>query len=160
MKETIHLSSLRLPLFLTRLSIFLFLLPWQLMRFSKPESINNISQKYYKFSMPEIGSTLTGVLMMALLIAFLVGFQKRLSYGLVALLHGIGTAMTIPNLIRYIAFAMKTHFWLSKNSARIQSYLRAVSMSKARRPITRHIGSSDNITAITNRPNTQCLSVK
>ena len=98
-KETIHLSSLRLPLFLTRLSIFLFLLPWQLMRFSKPESINNISQKYYKFSMPEIGSTLTGVLMMALLIAFLVGFQKRLSYGLVALLHGIGTAMTIPNLI-------------------------------------------------------------
>ena len=49
--------------------------------------------------MPEIGSTITGVLMMALLIAFLFGFKKRMSYGLVALLHGIGTAMTIPNLI-------------------------------------------------------------
>ena len=99
MKETIHLSSLRLPLLLTRVSIFLFLLPWQLMRFSKPESINNISQKYYKFAMPEIGSTITGVIMMALLLAFLLGFKKRISYGLIALLHGIGTAMTIPNLI-------------------------------------------------------------
>ena len=98
-KETIHLSNLRLPLFLTRLSIFGFLLPWQLMRFTKPDSINGIAQKYYKFSMPEIGSTITGVLMMALLIAFLFGFKKRMSYGLVALLHGIGTAMTIPNLI-------------------------------------------------------------
>lgn len=98
-KETIHLSNLRLPLFLTRLSIFLFLLPWQLMRFSKPEGIDRIAQKYYKFSMPEIGSTITGVVMMILLVAFLLGFKKRISYGLVALLHGIGTAMTIPNLI-------------------------------------------------------------
>lgn len=98
-KETIHLTSLRVPLFLTRLSIFLFLLPWQLMRFSKPESIDGIAQKYYKFSMPEIGSTLTGVFMMVLLVAFLFGFKKRISYGLVALLHGIGTAMTIPHLI-------------------------------------------------------------
>ena len=91
--------TLRLPLFLTRLSIFLFMLPWQLMRFTKPDVINNISNKYYKFSMPEIGSTITGVLMIALLIAFLVGFKKKISYLLVLLLHGIGTVMTIPNLI-------------------------------------------------------------
>ena len=91
--------TLRLPLFLTRLSIFLFMLPWQIMRFTKPEAINSISNKYYKFSMPEIGSTITGVLMMALLIAFLVGFKKKISYLLVLVLHGIGTVMTIPNLI-------------------------------------------------------------
>lgn len=91
--------TLKLPLFLTRLSIFLFMLPWQLMRFTKPEAINNISSKYYKFSMPEIGSTITGVLMIALLIAFLVGFKKKISYLLVLILHGVGTVMTIPNLI-------------------------------------------------------------
>lgn len=91
--------TLRLPLFLTRLSIFLFMLPWQIMRFTKPDVINNISNKYYKFSMPEIGSTITGVLMIALLIAFLIGFKKKISYLLVLILHGIGTAMTIPNLI-------------------------------------------------------------
>ncbi|WP_026940895.1 hypothetical protein [Hellea balneolensis] len=91
--------TLKLPLFLTRLSIFLFMLPWQIMRFTKPEVIDNISNKYYKFSMPEIGSTITGVLMMALLLAFLIGFKKKISYLLVLILHGVGTAMTIPNLI-------------------------------------------------------------
>lgn len=91
--------TLRLPLFLTRLSIFLFMLPWQIMRFTKPDVINNISNKYYKFSMPEIGSTITGVLMIALLLAFLIGFKKKISYLLVLILHGIGTLMTLPNLI-------------------------------------------------------------
>lgn len=91
--------TLKVPLFLTRLSIFLFMLPWQLMRFTKPEAINSISNKYYKFSMPEIGSTITGVLMMALLLAFLVGFKKKISYLLILILHGIGTLMTVPNLI-------------------------------------------------------------
>ena len=91
--------SLKLPLFLTRLGLFLFMLPWQLTRFKNPEMIDTISKTYYKFSMPEVGSTITGVLMMALLIAFLVGFKKKISYLLVLVLHGIGTVMTIPNLI-------------------------------------------------------------
>ena len=91
--------TLKLPLFLTRLSIFLFMLPWQLMRFTKPEVINNISNKYYKFSMPEIGSTITGVFMIALLVAFLVGFKKKISYLLVLVLHAVGTLTTIPYLI-------------------------------------------------------------
>ena len=91
--------TLKLPLFLTRISIVMFMLPWQIMRFTKPDVINNISNKYYKFSMPEIGSTITGVLMIALLLAFLVGFKKKISYLLVFILHGIGTLMTIPNLI-------------------------------------------------------------
>ena len=91
--------SLKLPLFLTRLFIFLFMLPWQLMRFTKPEVIDNISSKYYKFSMPEIGSTISGVVMMVILLAFLVGFKKKISYGLVLLFHTIGTVMTIPYLI-------------------------------------------------------------
>ncbi len=93
------MTNLRLPLFFTRLSIAVFLLPWQLMRFSKPETISNISQKYYKFSMPEIGSIVTGVLMMVLLLAFVAGFKKRISYGLVLVLHTIGTLTTIPYLI-------------------------------------------------------------
>jgi len=45
--------TLKLPLFLTRLSIFYFMLPWQLMRFTTPESVIGIAKKHYKFTMPE-----------------------------------------------------------------------------------------------------------
>lgn len=94
------MTSLKIPLFLTRISIVAFFLPWQLMRFTKPDSIAGIAKKYYKISsVPEIASTVTGVLMMALLLAFLVGFKKKISYGLVMILHGLGTLMTLPNLI-------------------------------------------------------------
>jgi len=40
--------------------------------------------------------------MMALLLAFLLGIKKRISYGLVLLLHllhAVGTLMTLPTLI-------------------------------------------------------------
>lgn len=93
------MPNLKIPLFVTRLFIFLFMLPWQLMRLTKPEVVNNISTKYYKFSMPEIGSTISGVLMLALLVAFLIGFKKKISYGLVLAFHALGTLMTIPFLI-------------------------------------------------------------
>jgi len=79
------------------------MLPWQVARFTKPEMIEAISSKYYKFSMPEIGSTISGILMMALLLAFLVGFKKKISYLLVLILHGVGTLMTLPNLIPGLA---------------------------------------------------------
>jgi uncharacterized membrane protein len=92
-------NSLKAVLLFTRLAIFYFLLPWQLIRFAKPEAINNISNKYYKFAASEMFSMISGVLMMLLLIAFVTGFKKRISYGLVLILHTIGTIMTTPYLI-------------------------------------------------------------
>lgn len=102
--------TLKLPLFLTRLSIFYFMLPWQLMRFTTPESVIGIAKKHYKFTMPEAVPMITGVLMMILLIAFVMGFKKKISYLLVLILHALGTLMTLPKLIIglesfYILFA-------------------------------------------------------
>lgn len=91
--------SLKLPLFLTRLSVFYFMLPWQLMRFTAPERVVGIAKKHYKFTMPESASLITGIIMMAILIAFVIGFKKRISYGLVLVLHAVGTLMTLPRLI-------------------------------------------------------------
>lgn len=91
------MPKLRLPLFLTRLSIFYFLLPWQLMRFLEPESASGIAKKYYH--LPGLSSTVglaIGVFWMVLLVAFLVGFKKRISYGLVFLLHSIGIIVALP----------------------------------------------------------------
>jgi len=91
--------NLKLPLFLTRLSIFYFMLPWQLMRFTKPEQIVGIAKTHYKFTMPESLPLITGVIMMALLLAFVAGFKKNITYLLVFILHAVGTLMTLPKLI-------------------------------------------------------------
>lgn len=96
----VTMTHLRLPLFLTRLSIAVFLLPWILMRFIKGgESAKNISQKYYFFEQPDILTTLIGVGWLVLLAAFLVGFKKKISYLLVFLIHGVGTAFSLRFMI-------------------------------------------------------------
>ena len=49
--------------------------------------------------MPESLPMITGIIMMALLIAFVVGFKKKITYLLVFILHAVGTLMTLPKLI-------------------------------------------------------------
>ncbi|GLQ19359.1 hypothetical protein ACFFUB_13120 [Algimonas porphyrae] len=94
------MPKLRLPLFLTRLSIFYFLLPWQVMRFTRPESAEGIAKKYYHVSaLPESVGLVIGVFWILLLLAFLVGFKKRISYGLVFLLHAGAIIVALPAYI-------------------------------------------------------------
>ena len=83
------MTKLRLPLFLTRLSIFYFMLPWQVMRFTNPEQINNIANTYYHqdAGVPAVLNTAIGVFWIVLLLAFVTGFKKRISYGLMFVLH-------------------------------------------------------------------------
>lgn len=91
------MTKLRLPLFLTRLSIFYFLLPWQLMRFTSPEAADRIAKKYYHVSgLNETVGLVIGVLWMALLIAFLAGFKKTFSYALVFILHAGAIIVALP----------------------------------------------------------------
>jgi len=94
------MPKLRLPLFLTRLSIFYFLLPWQVMRFTKPDAVSGIAKKYYHVN--GLGDTvglIIGVLWMALLIAFLVGLKKKISYALVFVLHAGAVLIALPSYI-------------------------------------------------------------
>ncbi len=94
------MQNLKYPLFFTRLTTFYFLLPWVLMRFTAPEKAAGIAKKYYLIeSLPGVFSTLIGIAWLALLIAFLIGYKKKWSYGLVLFLHTLGTAFTLPYLI-------------------------------------------------------------
>ena len=95
------MSNLRIPLFATRLFITLFLLPWTLMRFTRPEAAKGVADRYYGplGGMPDAVFLVIAILMAALLLAFAIGFRKRISYSLVLVLHTIGTVMTIPYLI-------------------------------------------------------------
>ncbi|MGB6231588.1 MAG: hypothetical protein WBF53_15845, partial [Litorimonas sp.] len=78
-----------LPLFITRLSIFYFLLPWQVMRFTNKEQIDNIANTYYHQSggVPELLNTVVGVAAILLLVLFVIGFKKRITYLLVLIFH-------------------------------------------------------------------------
>lgn len=94
------MPNLKIPLFATRILIALFLLPWTAMRFTSADSAQGIANKYYKIGfLPDIAFTVIAVFMALLLIAFTIGFRKRISYGLVFVLHTIGTIMTIPTML-------------------------------------------------------------
>ena len=95
------MPNLRIPLFATRIFIALFLLPWTLMRFTRPDAAKGVADRYYGplGGMPDAVFLIIAIFMAALLLAFTIGFKKRISYGLVLLLHAVGTAMTIPYLI-------------------------------------------------------------
>jgi len=100
LKMGVKMTQLRLPLFLTRLSIFYFLLPWQLMRFTNPESASGIAKKYYHVGgLNETAGLVIGIFWMALLIAFLTGFKKTISYGLVFVLHTGAILLALPSYI-------------------------------------------------------------
>jgi len=92
--------ALKLPLFLTRLSIAIFLAPWVYMRLTQVEAGKGLFAKYYKIpNMPDIVAMGIAGLWLIVLIAFVLGFKKKLSYGLVLLFHTVGTLFTIPYLI-------------------------------------------------------------
>lgn len=83
---------LRGPLLFLRLSVFMVMLMWTLDKFVRPEHAATVFEKFYNIG--GIGQSLMftfGVLELALLAAFVLGYRKRLSYGLVFLLHGIST---------------------------------------------------------------------
>lgn len=95
------MTKLRVPLFLTRLSIFYFMLPWQVMRFTNPEQINNIANTYYhqEAGVPATLNTAIGVFWILLLLAFVTGFKKRISYGLMFVLHLCAILLSIQAYI-------------------------------------------------------------
>ena len=80
------------------------------MRFTGPEVIQGIAKTHYKVPVSGTLSTITGVLMIVLLIAFLIGFKKKISYGLVFLVHALGTIMTLPSILKGAQALMSAKF--------------------------------------------------
>ncbi len=84
----------RLPLALMalRLSIFLVMLVWTIDKFVNPSHSAAVYTKFYFIG--GLGNTafsVIGVAELALIVAFVAGFKKRITYGAVLLLHAIST---------------------------------------------------------------------
>jgi len=75
-----------------RLTVFVVFLVWTLDKFLRPEHASAVFQNFY-FS-PGFGPTASyaiGGLQLVIIVAFVLGFQKKYSYGAVFLMHLIST---------------------------------------------------------------------
>ena len=84
----------RLPLVLLmlRLSVFLVMFVWTLDKFINPEHATKVYEHFYFIG--GLGNTaiaVIGIIEIIILLGFLVGFQKRYTYGAVFLFHAIST---------------------------------------------------------------------
>jgi hypothetical protein len=96
-------KKLPLSLLILRLSLVLFLLPWVIEKFTKPEQTGKIFAHFYHIdALPIMGSYAIGGAWVLLLLAFATGYKKRISYFIVMALHGIGTVFTWPQLLPFL----------------------------------------------------------
>lgn len=88
-------SRIPLILFLLRVSVFVVMLMWTLDKLVRPQHAISIFEGFY--SVKGVGATMVYGLAIAellLLVAFVIGFARRVTYGLVLLLHGLTTVVS------------------------------------------------------------------
>jgi putative oxidoreductase len=106
----------RLPLvlLLLRLSVFLVMAVWTADKFFKPAHAAKVFETFYKIG--GLGNTIIygiGVIQLLIIIGFVVGFKKPLTYGAVLLMHAVSTLSSLPryfqpfdNLLFFAAWPM------------------------------------------------------
>jgi len=96
-------SSLPAALLGLRASVFMVMLMWTLDKFIRAGHAAKVYSNFY--SLPEWGKSVflfIGALELALLLGFVIGYKKRITYGLVLLLHAIST-LSSYKLLRFSA---------------------------------------------------------
>ncbi|MEO0770846.1 MAG: hypothetical protein AAFY72_15740 [Cyanobacteria bacterium J06649_4] len=89
-----------LVLLLTRISIFIAMMIWVADKFVQPDHAAAVFESFYNISGIGAGiSYAIGAIQLAIMIAFLLGFKKTLSYGLVLLMHGASTLVSFPKYL-------------------------------------------------------------
>lgn len=89
-----------LALLFTRISIFIAMIIWVIDKFVNPDHAAAVFKAFYGISGLGTGiSYLLGAVQLAIMIAFILGFQKKISYGLVLLMHAASTIVSFPKYI-------------------------------------------------------------
>ena len=93
------LNRQSLSLFTLRISIFIVMFMWAIDKFINPAHAAAVYRKFYNI---DIGQPLLSVLACAeivLLVGFLFGVKRFITYGLVLLLHGVSTLSSWPKYL-------------------------------------------------------------
>ncbi|MFT4941670.1 MAG: hypothetical protein ACI88A_004740 [Paraglaciecola sp.] len=107
-------SRLQWSLLSMRVGVFIVMFFWTLDKFMNPGHSIKIFEKFYAISgLSENIAYLLGALQLLLIFAFLAGVKKRLTYGLIFLLHGGSTLSALTyyldpfnNLLFFAAWPM------------------------------------------------------
>ncbi len=95
-------ASQRLPLalFFLRLGVFIVMLMWTLDKLVKPEHAAKVFKKYYFIGgFDQTLFYVIGIVELMIILAFVAGFMKRWTYGIVLLLHAVSTLATFGNYL-------------------------------------------------------------
>lgn len=85
-------ARVALSLLLLRVGVFVVFFAWTMDKFFKPDHAAKVFQKFYGIGgVGPVSLYLVAALELALILAFLAGFRKRLVYGLVLALHAVST---------------------------------------------------------------------
>ncbi len=103
-----------LALFLLRLGVFLVMALWTLDKFVNPQHAARVFAKFYFIGgLGNAAFYAVGAVELVILLGFLAGYQKRVTYGAVLLFHGISTLASFPmylmpftNLLYFAAWPM------------------------------------------------------
>ncbi len=110
-------KRLSLTLFVLRISVFFVFLMWTLDKFFRPEHGAAVFESFYFIG--GLGNTfiyIIGGIQMLIILAFVAGFQKKISYLLVLFMHAVSTFSAFkiyltpfadgPNLLFFAAWPM------------------------------------------------------
>jgi len=90
-----------LVLLLMRLSIFVAMMIWVVDKFVQPEHTAAVFQAFYGIGgVSSAIAYLLGAIQLVIMVGFVLGYQKNITYGLVLLMH---TASTLVSFPKYIA---------------------------------------------------------
>ncbi len=109
-------KRIALVLLLLRLSVFVVFLMWTLDKFLQPDHAKAVFAAFYGLAgLGAIAIYALGAAQLAIIVAFVVGYQKTWSYGLVLGMHAVSTVssyqkyldpFTSPNLLFFAAIPM------------------------------------------------------
>jgi hypothetical protein len=109
-------QKIKLPLFFLRLSVALVMWVWVVDKFVNVQHTVNVWKAFYFVdNLPLNGSYIIGVLQAIVVLAFTFGFKKKISYGIVFIMH-LGSTLTpfaryldpytLPNILFFPAWTM------------------------------------------------------
>ncbi|MBB3995703.1 putative membrane protein YphA (DoxX/SURF4 family) [Sulfitobacter undariae] len=100
-----HDKKISLSLLILRLSIGAFFGVWSSLKFYRPEWFENVFKNAYglEFVTSHMG-TAVGIVQVVIVVAFVLGFMRSLSYAVLALMQAAGVLASIPNLINFTQY--------------------------------------------------------